>query len=475
MHKEAGARVRGIFVTLRELGFGRKRLRVRVRGQKRDFISSLLGYGIDTRGKLGRGSVLRAVNSTATVKMSGVGTSTGVAAYTVTTSPAKSVENRPSDADSKKHHLKNGKGFQNPWDSFQELKIIKFFADALMRRFKPAPTPSPSPSPPAPLPTQPPSLLRTRSHPSLRATWLGHACYYLEFPSGLRVLTDPVFEPYCSPIHLPHLRRYTDPPCQIEDLPFVDAVLVSHNHYDHLSLGSVRRVKAKFPGARFWVPLGLKSWFESSGVKNVCEVDWWEEGEMEMRRVGKEEGGEGREEVIKATFTALPAQHNSKRTPWDTGKTLWCGWGIESGGRKVYFAGDTGYRTVTSVPSGTSDHDLDLPHCPAFSQIGAHAGPFDLGLIPIGAYEPRWAFSAVHADPRDAVSIFLDTRCERGLGMHWGTWALTYEGVWEPVRGLVGALRERGLGGDGKEGEEGWEEESRGVFGWSGVGETREF
>jgi N-acyl-phosphatidylethanolamine-hydrolysing phospholipase D len=143
---------------------------------------------------------------------------------------------------------------------------------------------------------------------------------------------------------------------------------------------------------------------------------------------------------------------------------------------------DTGYRAVPRLPEGEDDYSpkyAHLPVCPAFAQIGAHRGPFDLGLIPIGAYAPRWAFSGMHADPHDAVNIFRDTRCKRALGMHWGTWVLTEEDVREPPRRLVEALRVERV--DGKEeeerrvGHEGWEGEREGVFGWCDIGESRVF
>jgi N-acyl-phosphatidylethanolamine-hydrolysing phospholipase D len=124
---------------------------------------------------------------------------------------------------------------------------------------------------------------------------------------------------------------------------------------------------------------------------------------------------------------------------------------------------DTGYRTVPRLPAETDDYSSaysHLPVCPAFAQIGQHRGPFDLGLIPIGAYEPRWMWSAVHADAKDAVNIFVDTKCKTALGMHWGTWVLTEEDVLEPPRKLAEALRWKGLG--------------EGVFGVTEIGEARE-
>ncbi|KAF1953505.1 Metallo-hydrolase/oxidoreductase [Byssothecium circinans] len=424
--------------------------------------------------------------------------------YAVVSNPAQ-IAAQPDDAAEKRHHVKGGRGFRNPWESFRELigraevgSVMGWFwfvgvrgrrskrkkkeeeeeeEEEEIKREKEKLTPpprrkltgqsnTPSTTPPT-VPVHPPSFLPTRTTPKLRATWLGHACFYLEFPSGLRVLFDPVFEPCCAPIALKALQRFTDPPCEIEDLPFVDAVVISHNHYDHLSYPSVQRIRKKFPRAHFFVPLGNKTWFEKSGVLGgrVTELDWWEGRDVRFESMDEGEGGkeeavsgtsddavveEGTEgkEVITATISALPCQHVSGRGLFDRCKTLWASWSVESGGVKVYFAGDTGYRSVPHLPPTTDDYSPTLSHlpvCPAFSQIGTHRGPFDLGLIPIGAYEPRYIMSPMHANPRDAVNIFLDTKCRRALGMHWGTWVLTEEDVMEPPRKLAAALGELGV------------------------------
>lgn len=413
---------------------------------------------------------------------------------------------------------------------------------------KPQPTGPPTP----PIPVRTPSFLPTRfspftttTPPRLRATWLGHACYLLEFPSGIRVLFDPVFSDRCSPFSWLGPKRYTPAPCRLADIPILDAVVISHDHYDHLDHASVMQVVERHPGVRFFVPLGNRKRLEGWGVEggSVVEMDWWEERELRLtlrvaeagddggaaaaEAAGREDGVEQVEEsgqpsrsapdasspplprTITARIGCLPCQHTSARTPFDKARSLWASWSVSSDGISVYFAGDTGYRTVPDFPSPcpsspspslsppsphppshpphpSSDqpnpthpnpkhpdpnHDYSNPqhpHCPAFRQIGDLRGPFDLGLIPIGAYEPRSLFSAMHADPWDSVRIFGDTRCRRALGMHWGTWVLTEEDAWAPVRGLGEAVREAGLGGkqDG-EGEE--------VFGVCDVGESREF
>jgi len=169
---------------------------------------------------------------------------------------------------------------------------------------------------------------------------------------------------------------------------------------------------------------------------------------------------------IVARIGCLPCQHTSNRGLTDRGATLWASWSIESGGKKVYFGGDTGYRAVPpDLPKSVDDYGeefRDLPVCPAFKQIGELRGPFDVGLIPIGAYVPRGVMSPMHANPYDAVRIFVDTKCNKALGIHWGTFVLTDEPVLEPPRLLKEALGKEGI-------------EKEGVFDVLNIGETREY
>jgi N-acyl-phosphatidylethanolamine-hydrolysing phospholipase D len=199
------------------------------------------------------------------------------------------------------------------------------------------------------VPVRTPTFDPSRITSKLRATWLGHACYYVEFPGGLRVLFDPVFEDCCAPINLKSLRRFTPPPCEIEDLPIVDLVVISHNHYDHLSYPTILRIQKEFPEAHFFAPLGNKVWFEKCGITKVTELDWWESRDVKLEKTSGEKGrevsvssSEGHDKhtgSISATIGALPCQHVSARTPFDKCKTLWASWSVESGGSKVWFAG----------------------------------------------------------------------------------------------------------------------------------------
>ncbi|PFH62750.1 hypothetical protein XA68_12178 [Ophiocordyceps unilateralis] len=393
----------------------------------------------------------------------------------------------PDDAASKPHHIiRRGavSGFRNPYPSYPSsigfgTMLRNVVWPLITGRLKLPDTSLPS------IRVVKPAWLPNRAASNrLRATWLGHACCYVEFPSGLRVLFDPVFEDRCSPFTFAGPRRYTRPPCGPAELPVVDAVVISHSHYDHLSLASVVGIQRRHPHVHFFVGLGLEKWFRRSGLRNVTELDWWEDAELTVdvgsevvteagaepdRNKGHNDGVDGVKRPLKgpilARLSCLPCQHTSGRTPFDRDTTLWCSWAVRSGDRSVWFGGDTGYRAVPRLPAGTDDYGpahSTLARCPQFRHIGHLRGPFDLGLIPIGAYHPRAAFSAMHANPFDAVEIFRETGCRRALAIHWGVWALTLEHVDEPPRLLREALRRRAL-------------PEEGVFDVCDIGESREF
>ncbi|KAK7746978.1 hypothetical protein SLS53_002166 [Cytospora paraplurivora] len=315
------------------------------------------------------------------------------------------------------------------------------------------------------------SEMRTDGFTSLRATWLGHASYLVEFPSGFRALFDPVFEEqyqFLGP------KRYTPAACKPDDIPALDAVFISHNHRDHLSYPSVMDLVGRFPNLHFFVGHGVAEWFRDSGISAVTEMDWWDDAEVVLQKdPGSKSGTEGNggvdaaksgdePEQIKARVSCLPSQHGSLRTGFDYGHTLWASWAITSGGKSVWFAGDTGYRCVPEGMEELGPGFDELPRSPQFEQIGDLRGPFDLGLIPIGAYYPRFMYSGVHASPYDAVEIFQDTKCRKAMGMHWGTYVLTSEAIDRPPQDLKEALRIKGL-------------PETGVFDVCAVGESREF
>ncbi|KAM7200802.1 Beta-lactamase superfamily domain containing protein [Rhypophila sp. PSN 637] len=379
------------------------------------------------------------------------------------------------------HHIlgKDGRRvrFQNPYPSAGPTVYPLPTALKLLRGSITGTMPSPSIKNAAdviPVSKQPPHLIPPMPSQTLRATWLGHAAYHVTFPSpspdsratGLRVLFDPVFESRCSGVQWAGPKRFTPAPCTSSEVaPNIDIICISHSHYDHLSYNTISEIARQNPGVHFFVGLGLKSWFVNQCSildKNVTELDWWEGAELNLSRA---------EETIKAQISCLPSQHASGRTLGDKDTTLWASWSIESSGKKLWFAGDTGYRVIPSELEHHPDLDSiddygkdyeDLPRCPSFKEIGELRGPFDLGLIPIGAYKPRWMWSSVHANPRDAVEIFKDTKCKKAMGIHWGTWVLTSEEIDEPPRLLREALKSCGI-------------EEKGVFDVCAIGETREF
>lgn len=399
--------------------------------------------------------------------------------YAATVAVPPTASPRPEDeiTKAKAWHVKSG-GFNNPWPSWKMVSVFTIITGMIARRFNGKGN-KPDTTPPT-VPVHPPTFLPSRTgNTTLRATWLGHACYYVEFPSGLRVLFDPVFTDRCSPFSWLGPKRYTEMPCQIKDIPIIDAVVISHNHYDHLSHPTIMEIAKLHPECQFFVPLGNKKWFSECGVTKCTELDWWDEVDFTLvpsRSAEKKTSVTSADEpesnpastspdTMIARISCLPCQHISARSIHDRAKTLWASWSVSSGGKSVYFAGDTGYRTVPKESDGKDDwaeQYASLAHCPAFADIGRLRGPFDLGLIPIGAYMPRWIMSAMHANPRDAVEIFRDTRCQKALGMHWGTWVLTEEDVLEPPKLLKAALAHHSI-------------PETGVFDICEIGDSREF
>jgi N-acyl-phosphatidylethanolamine-hydrolysing phospholipase D len=273
-------------------------------------------------------------------------------------------------------------------------------------------------------PSQEPDLGRLNAPREPQLTWIGHAAFLLQL-GGLNVLVDPQFSGRASPVQLMGPRRIVPLPLPVEDLPRIDVVLTSHNHYDHLDVGTVKRLAALPSGSPlFLVPLGLASWFRGHGIERVEEYDWWQSREVEGVR-----------------FTLVPVQHWSKRTLWDTNRTLWGGWVMEGGGRRVIHTGDLGYSRDAR-------------------DIGERLGPFDLALIPIGAYAPRWFMKTMHVDVAEALQVRADLGAARAIGMHWGTFeGLTDEPMDEPPALLERLRTQAGL--------------SAAQFGLMRIGETR--
>lgn len=294
------------------------------------------------------------------------------------------------------HHVPRG-GFRNPWPG-----AALRGAGAMLRWGLDRAVHGVSKDPPRDHFIRAQPALLPAGHEGLAVTWIGHAAVLLQI-AGSNLLMDPMFGERASPVGFAGPRRWVPPGIAIDALPDVHVILLSHNHYDHLDAGSVRALARRFPAAEWLVPLGLVPLARSLGVGRITERDWWERH------------GTGPLEI-----TATPAQHFSSRTPVDRNQTLWCGWTISGGGRRVFFAGDTAYH-------------------PAFGEIGRRLGPFDLQLLPIGAYQPRWLMRPVHMDPEEAVRAFRDAGDGSDPGgvmvpVHWGTFKLTDEPMDEPPR-----------------------------------------
>ena len=305
------------------------------------------------------------------------------------------------DADTKKaHHLSDG-SFKNVYDS----SINKPFSELIKWRW--------SRSQPEPfnfkLHENDPNFLKDNLDiPTL--TWIGHSTLLIQY-KGINILTDPHLTQRASPISFAGPKRYTSPGLSLDDLPIIDLILISHNHYDHLDELTIKTITKNQPDKppKIFVPLKLKQWFLNLGITNITELDWQESIKFGAWQVH-----------------AVPVQHWSARTPFDRNKTLWAGWVLETEGFRFFFAGDTGY---------SKD----------FKNLGEKFGQFDLAAIPIGAYEPRWFMKDAHVNPEEAVMIHQDINTRYSVGIHWGTFILTDEPVEEPPKRLLVALEKAGI------------------------------
>lgn len=256
-------------------------------------------------------------------------------------------------------------------------------------------------------------LLDPNSQPdsARQAIWIGHSTLLVSI-DGVSVLTDPVFSERASPVSFAGPKRVVPPALTVAELPALNAVLISHSHYDHLDLPSLKELHNRQPGVTFLVPLGLKGLLHGAGIDKVVELDWWD-----TVMVGR------------VKFTATPVRHWSSRTPFDRNQTLWSGWMVNFPDYAFYFAGDSGY---------TAD----------FKQTRERLGAPDLAAIPIGAYDPRDFMKASHMNPEEAVQAFADLNAKQAIAIHWGTFKLTLEPLAEPPVRLRGALAKETIAED---------------------------
>ena len=227
------------------------------------------------------------------------------------------------------------------------------------------------------------------------AVWIGHSTFLIK-KSGVTILTDPIFSKRASPFRNIGPKRLIPPAIPLDAIPHIDIVTVSHNHYDHLDIHSLKKISKKHPEAIFLVPAGDEKLLKRKKIKNVYDFDWWESIEHKGFVI---------------TFT--PVQHWSKRSLFDRNKSLWGGWYFNHKDYSLYHAGDTGY---------SKD----------FIDTKTKLGPPKYAFIPIGAYDPEWFMAESHVNPEDAVQIMLDLEAEKAFGMHWATFTLTDEDTIEP-------------------------------------------
>ena len=252
-------------------------------------------------------------------------------------------------------------------------------------------------------------LRENARHSEPTVTWVGHATLLVQM-EHLTFLTDPIWSNRPSPVPFAGPNRYVKPGIAIEDLPPIDFVMISHNHYDHLDVPTLRKLAKRSPDTIFFVPVGNGKLLRKKGIEQVRELDWGETASIKG-----------------ATIHCLPTQHWSKRSLTDTRKALWSSWAVTGPQRRFYFAGDTGYFE-------------------GFKEIGEKLGPFDLAAVPIGAYEPNAMMKASHMNPEEAVQAAVDLQAKTAVAMHFGTFDLSDEPIGEPPLRFKAAAQSTALG-----------------------------
>ena len=262
--------------------------------------------------------------------------------------------------------------------------------------------------PPSKIPMKPvrPESFKALPSSGLRTIWLGHSSVLIEI-DGIRLLVDPVFSKVISPVSFLGPKRFHPPPIALTDLPRIDAVMISHNHYDHFDKTTIQYLARK--GTSFVVPLGIGTHLEkwNTPENQIVELDWWESSMARQVRL-----------------VCTPARHFSGRNYFDYNQTLWSSWAIIGTKRRVFHSGDTGY----------SDH---------FKEIGQRLGPFDLTLMKAGAYDSHWP--DIHLNPEQAVDAHLDVRGQRMLPIHWSAYDLGPHDWNEPVKRVVQAAKQKNI------------------------------
>lgn len=256
-----------------------------------------------------------------------------------------------------------------------------------------------------------PEILKDIDRGRANVVFVNHATVLIQLP-GINILTDPVWSDRVSPVSWAGPKRVRSPGLLFENLPKIDIVMISHNHYDHLDLPTLVRLKESHD-PRFFVPLGDDAILKSVGISKVTSMDWWQEVDLGPS--------------LKLNFT--PAKHWSGRGFYDRNASLWGAYLIRNSGHNIYFAGDT----------GMGSH---------FAAVQKQFGDIDVAFLPIGAYEPRWFMRDSHMNPEDAVLAHQALKAKLSVAIHFGTWQLTNEGMDAPRLGLDVALLSAGISKD---------------------------
>lgn len=242
----------------------------------------------------------------------------------------------------------------------------------------------------------------------IAVTFINHATVFLQH-QGLNIITDPHWGKRSSPVSFAGPVRVREPGAAIDSLPGLDYVLVSHNHYDHLDIPTLKSLNQLY-SPRFLIPKGDAELMRKSKISNFVELNWWDEIELGNN--------------CRAVY--VPVKHWSARSLTDRNESLWGGFVILSATQKIFFAGDTAY-------------------CDIFKTLSDKYGGFDLSLLPIGAYEPRWFMKDAHMNPEEAVQAHVDLKSKKSLAIHFGLWQLTDEGIDQPVINLKASLNKSNL------------------------------
>ena len=321
-----------------------------------------------------------------------------VVASTLVLDPSAPSAEAPSAA-KLSHHLRHGFRNIDPEYAYtftgRTVRFLSRVVEGWPARGKPL----------AALPNDGADLRANGTRPTI--TWIGHSTFLVQI-DGVNILTDPHWGERASPVSFAGPRRLVPPGMRFEDLPPIHAVVISHDHYDHLDAATVERL-AHDHAPTFFVPLGLRPWMLDHGARDVVELDWWEGQDFRGLR-----------------FTCAPAQHSSGRTLTDQNLRLWASWVVASPKRRLFFAGDTGYYG-------------------GFREIGERLGPFDVAAIPIGGYSAYERGHPNHVNPEEAVQVFEDVHARLMVPMHWGTFDLNREPFREPPERLFREALRRGL------------------------------